>query len=153
MDLMDNALRCPQSHNLIICLGEGFALLKDVEDRAERQRRNWIEAYRGLGDAGAVCRRFGVSPIDRVCQLADKTPLWAAVGDAYDASKERIKIRHHAVVVALQALKSSLGTAQVIVRPDPGGGSCKTVANIEGLGTLDIQALPGVNNPVASIFS
>jgi transposase InsO family protein len=58
---MDNASRCPQSHTLLICLGEGFALLKDVEDRAERQRRNWIEAYRGLGDAGAVCRRFGVS--------------------------------------------------------------------------------------------
>ena len=58
---MDNVSRCPQSHSLIICLGEGFALLKDAEDRAERQRRNWIEAYRGLGDAGVVCRRFGVS--------------------------------------------------------------------------------------------
>jgi transposase len=58
---MDNASRCPQSHNLIICIGEGFALLNDVEDRMERQRRSWIEAYRGLGDAGAVCRRFGVS--------------------------------------------------------------------------------------------
>ena len=58
---MDNALRCPQSHTCIICLGEGFALLKDIGDRAERQRRNWIEVYRGLGDAGLVCRRFGVS--------------------------------------------------------------------------------------------
>ena len=58
---MDNASRCPQSHSLIICIGEGLALLSDLEDRAERQRRSWIEAYRSLGDAGAVCRRFGVS--------------------------------------------------------------------------------------------
>jgi transposase len=58
---MDNASRYPQSHGLIIRIGEGFALLNDVEERAERQRPRWIEAYRGLGDAGAVCRRFGVS--------------------------------------------------------------------------------------------
>jgi len=35
-------------------------LIED-EDRTERQRRGWIMAYRVLGDAGAVCRRFGVS--------------------------------------------------------------------------------------------
>jgi transposase-like protein len=58
---MDNASRCPQSHNLTIFIGEGFALLNEVKDRAERQRRSWIRAYRELGDAGAVCRRFGVS--------------------------------------------------------------------------------------------
>lgn len=33
----------------------------EVKERAERQRRRWIEAYRVLGDAGMVCRRFGVS--------------------------------------------------------------------------------------------
>ena len=35
--------------------------MNDVEDRAERRRRSWIEAYRAVGDAGAVCRRLGVS--------------------------------------------------------------------------------------------
>ena len=45
---MDNASRCPQSHNLIIFTGEGFALFNEVKDRAERQRRNWIRAYLGL---------------------------------------------------------------------------------------------------------
>ena len=30
-------------------------------ERAERLRLTWVEAYRGCGDAGAVCRRFGVS--------------------------------------------------------------------------------------------
>ena len=58
---MDNASRCPQPHNPIIRIGGGFTQLNDVEDRAERRRRSWIEAYRAVGDAGAVCRRFGVS--------------------------------------------------------------------------------------------
>src|SRR5689334_10895259 len=30
-------------------------------ERAERLRLTWIEAYRKRGDAGAVCRRFGIS--------------------------------------------------------------------------------------------
>ena len=30
-------------------------------ERAERLRVKWIEAYRDLRDAGAVCRRFGIS--------------------------------------------------------------------------------------------
>ena len=30
-------------------------------NRAEARRRSWVLAYRTLGDAGAVCRRFGVS--------------------------------------------------------------------------------------------
>ena len=58
---MDNASRCPQPHNPIIRIGGGFTQLNDVEDRAERRRRSWIEAYRAVGDAGAVCRRLGVS--------------------------------------------------------------------------------------------
>ncbi len=33
----------------------------ETEARAERRRYNWIKAYQALGDAGAVCRRFGVS--------------------------------------------------------------------------------------------
>ncbi len=34
-----------------------------IEDRnrAEARRRSWVLAYRTLGDAGAVCRRFGIS--------------------------------------------------------------------------------------------
>jgi transposase len=35
-------------------------LIED-KDRAEGRRRSWVLAYRTLGDAGAVCRRFGVS--------------------------------------------------------------------------------------------
>ena len=60
---------------------------------------NWHRSHESL---------HGDTPIDRVCQLTHQTPLWAAVGDAYDASKEQIKIRHHAVDIALQALKPSL---------------------------------------------
>ena len=32
----------------------------------------------------------GNTPVDRVCQRTDKTPLWAAVCEAYDPAKERI---------------------------------------------------------------
>jgi transposase len=32
-----------------------------LKDREERLRLTWIIAYREFGDAGAVCRRFGVS--------------------------------------------------------------------------------------------
>ena len=58
---MDNASRCPQPHSHPAAASEGFVRLIEVKDRAERQRRDWITAYRALGDAGAVCRRFGVS--------------------------------------------------------------------------------------------
>jgi transposase InsO family protein len=36
-------------------------LLIEERDRGEARRRSWILAYRTLGDAGAVCRRFGIS--------------------------------------------------------------------------------------------
>jgi len=32
----------------------------------------------------------GHAPIDRVCQRADKTPLWTAVSEAYDPINEGI---------------------------------------------------------------
>lgn len=34
---------------------------KEEAERAVRRRRAWIAAYQELGDAGAVCRRFGIS--------------------------------------------------------------------------------------------
>ena len=57
---------------------------------------NWHRSHESL---------HGDTPIDRVCQLIDKTPLWAAVSEAYDPTKERIQIRHHAVDLALRVLK------------------------------------------------
>ena len=57
---------------------------------------NWHRSHESL---------HGAAPIDRVCQLADKTPLWAAVCEAYDPAKEHIHVRHHAVEMALRALK------------------------------------------------
>jgi transposase len=36
-------------------------LLIEDRNRAEARRRSWVLAYRTLGDAGAVCRRFGIS--------------------------------------------------------------------------------------------
>ena len=36
-------------------------MLIEDRSRAEARRRSWVLAYRTLGDAGAVCRRFGIS--------------------------------------------------------------------------------------------
>jgi transposase InsO family protein len=57
---------------------------------------NWQRPHEALG---------GLCPIDRVCERADKTPIWAEVEDAYDATKERVQVREHAVEVALRKLK------------------------------------------------
>ena len=57
---------------------------------------NWHRPHESL---------HGRSPIDPVCQLASQTPLWGEVGEAYDPKKERLRVRDHAVDVALQALK------------------------------------------------
>ena len=47
----------------------------------------------------------GLTPIDRVCDRAEKTPLWANVSDSYDADQERIRVRDHVVDTALRQLK------------------------------------------------
>jgi hypothetical protein len=44
-------------------------------------------------------------PIDQVCERASKTPVWAEVADAYDATQERLQDHEHAVEVALRQLK------------------------------------------------
>jgi transposase InsO family protein len=47
----------------------------------------------------------GVAPIDRVCELRNKTPMAEAVEAAYDISRERIKIADHSLDAALARLK------------------------------------------------
>lgn len=58
---MDNASRCPQSHSLHIHMTEASKRKGRLADRAVRLRTAWIAAYLEVGDAGAVCRRFGIS--------------------------------------------------------------------------------------------
>ena len=57
MELVDNALRCPQPHSF----SRRIVQLIELKDREERRRLSWIVAYRERPDAGAVCRRFGIS--------------------------------------------------------------------------------------------
>ena len=47
----------------------------------------------------------GLCPIDRVRERAGKTPIWAEVADAYDATKARVQLREHAVETTLRKLK------------------------------------------------
>jgi transposase InsO family protein len=70
----------------------------DIADQLSQwvHHYNWHRPHEGLG---------GLSPIDRVCDRASKTPIWAEVADAYDATKERVQIREHAVEMALRKLK------------------------------------------------
>jgi transposase InsO family protein len=57
---------------------------------------NWHRPHESL---------HGRSPIDRVCQLTNETPLWGDVSEAYDPGKERLRVREHAIEISLQALK------------------------------------------------
>ena len=57
---------------------------------------NWHRPHTALG---------GLSPIDRVCDLLDRTPLRETVEARYDASRERIRIADHRLDLALAQLK------------------------------------------------
>ena len=46
-----------------------------------------------------------MSPIDRVCELRDETPLGKAVEAAYDGSRERIRVADFRLDTALAQLK------------------------------------------------
>jgi transposase InsO family protein len=57
---------------------------------------NWHRPHTALG---------GMSPIDRICELIDKTPLGEAVEASYDGSRERIRIADYRLDTALAQLK------------------------------------------------
>jgi hypothetical protein len=62
----------------------------------------WVHHYNSLRSHESL---RGDTPIERVCQQAEETPLWAAISEAYDHATERIRVRQHAVETALRALK------------------------------------------------
>lgn len=78
--------------------GSEDARASDLGDRLSAwvHHYNWDRPHEALG---------GDCPIDRVCQRADKTPLWDAVSDAFDATKERVQVREFAVEKSLRILK------------------------------------------------
>ncbi len=65
----------------------------------------WVQHYNWDRSHESLC---GLTPIDRVCDRAEQTPLWAAVSDGYDAGQERLRVRDHAVDIALRELKGCL---------------------------------------------
>ena len=70
----------------------------DIADQVSQwvHHYNWDRPHEGVG---------GLCPIDRVCERADKTPIWAEVADAYDTKTEHVQVREHAVEMALRKLK------------------------------------------------
>ncbi len=57
---------------------------------------NWDRPHEALG---------GDCPIDRVCQRAGETPLWDAVSDAFDATKEAVQVREYVADRSLRKLR------------------------------------------------
>ena len=84
-------------------------VLEEFSDAADskaadigEQLAQWISYYNWHRPHESL---HGRSPIDRLCQLASQTPLWGEVGEACDPKKERIRVRDHAVDIALQVLR------------------------------------------------
>jgi hypothetical protein len=73
---------------------------KDPEIKAKlsewQHHWNWHRPHAALA---------GMSPIDRVCELLDKTPISEAVEAVYDGSRERIRIADCRLDTALAQLK------------------------------------------------
>jgi transposase InsO family protein len=83
-------------------LDEFWAAVDAGTDGIESQLAEWVHHYNWNRSHEAL---GGATPIDRVCERAAKTPLWGEVSDNYEAARERIRIRDHAVDVALRSLK------------------------------------------------
>lgn len=76
-----------------------------VEPRApdiDQQLAAWVHHYNWYRSHESLANRC---PIDLVADLADKTPTWDEVCDAYDPGRERIRARHYVVDQALRTLK------------------------------------------------
>jgi transposase InsO family protein len=73
----------------------------DLDDRLAL----WIHSYNWHRPHEAL---HGLTPLDRICALADKTPLWEAVSAACEPDTERLRVRGYAVEMALQSLKPCL---------------------------------------------
>jgi len=62
-------------------------------------RYNWDRQHEALN---------GSTPIDRVCERVDNTPLHSEISDAYEPATERLQVRDYAVETALRSLKRCL---------------------------------------------
>jgi transposase InsO family protein len=65
----------------------------------------WQHYYNWRRPHGAL---NGKTPIERVCELNEKTPFWDDVVKDYDQSRERIQERNYRVELRLRELKGSL---------------------------------------------
>jgi transposase InsO family protein len=68
----------------------------------DRQLAIWVHHYNWHRPHEALANRC---PIDLVSDLAEKTPTWDEVCNAYQPNRERVQVRHYAVDQALRAMK------------------------------------------------
>ena len=73
----------------------------DLEDQLEEWQfyYNWHRPHGALN---------GKSPIDRVCELLEKTPYWADVYNYYDRQNQRIQHQNYYIELQLRKLKRSM---------------------------------------------
>ena len=91
-------------------LEEFWATVDPKADGAEDQLAVWVQYYNWDRAHEALS---SATPVDRIFECIEKTPLWDEVGDAYKADQERIRVRHYVVDGPLQALKRFPETAHI----------------------------------------
>lgn len=78
----------------------------DLSDQdLELRLAEWQHYYNWRRPHGAL---KGKTPIERVCELGERTPIWDDVLEIYDPSKERIQERNYRIDLRLRELKGSL---------------------------------------------
>lgn len=71
----------------------------------EQQIEEWQFFYNWHRPHGSL---KGASPIDKVCDLGDKTPYWEEIYDYFDSTKEGIQERNYRLETKLRQLKRCL---------------------------------------------
>ncbi len=71
----------------------------------QQQLEEWQFFYNWHRPHGSL---KGASPIDKICDLADKTPYWAEVYENFDSSKEGYQEQNYRLEMKLKQLKRCL---------------------------------------------
>lgn len=85
---------------------EEFYSTVDLQDQdLEQQLEEWQFFYNWHRPHGSL---NGASPIDKICDLSEKTPFWAEVYDNFDRLKEDVQEQNYHIEMKLRKLKRSL---------------------------------------------
>lgn len=86
-------------------LEEFYATIDLNSCTLEEQLQEWQHYYNWDRPHGSL---NGKTPIDKLCELIDVTPVWEETTASYDAAKERIREQNYRADLALRKLKRCL---------------------------------------------